>query len=93
MRKHRAKLFLALLILLFFVVAYNKLVKEKLTIKQMTNHSDSLVNSVNPSQFKRAFNYLDSCDEANEGELVDDTSFRVRKDRLSKIVKIMNNED
>ena len=85
MRKHRAKLFLALLILLFFVVAYRLLNREKLTVKQMIDHTDSLVNSSDQPQFNKAFKYMDSCFEKNE-DLLDDTSFRVRYERLDNIV-------
>ena len=84
MRKYRAKLFLALLILSFFVVAYKMLNREKLTIKQMCDHSDSLVNRGQP-QFNKAYFYMDSCLNEND-ELKDDSSFRVRYERLIKIV-------
>jgi hypothetical protein len=85
MRKHRSKLFLALLILAFFVVAYILLSDEKLTVKQMTDHADSLVNNGNQPQFKKAFNFMDSCLNQDE-DLQDDSSFRVRYERLDKIV-------
>jgi hypothetical protein len=85
MRKHRAKLFLALLILLFFVVAYKLLNREKLTVKQMIDHTDLLVNSGDQPQFNKAFNYMDSCLNQNE-DLLDDSSFRLRHERLDKIV-------
>lgn len=85
MRKHRAKLFLALLIVSFFIVAYKLLNKEKQTVRQMIDHTDSLVNLSDQPQFNKAFNYMDSCLGQNE-DLLDDSSFRVRYERLDKIV-------
>jgi hypothetical protein len=85
MRKHRAKLFLALLILSFFVLAYKKLRTEPMTIKQMIDHTDSLVNNGDQPQFNKAFNYMDSCFNVDE-DLLDDSSFRVRYERLDNIV-------
>jgi hypothetical protein len=85
MRKHRAKLFLALLILSFFVVTYYLLRTETKTIKQMIDHTDSLVNDGVHPQFNKAFKYMDSCLNVDE-DLLDDSSFRVRYERLDKIV-------
>lgn len=85
MRKHRAKLFLGILILSFFVVTYVLLSKEKQTIDQMIEHTDSLVNNGDQPQFNKAFNYMDSCLNVDE-DLLDDSSFRVRYERLDNIV-------
>jgi len=85
MRKHRAKLFLALLILSFFVLAYKLLRTKPMTIKQMIDHTDSLVNNGDQPQFNKAFNYMDSCFNVDE-DLLDDSSFRVRYERLDNIV-------
>ena len=85
MRKYRSKLFLALLILSFFVLAYYLLRTETKTIKQMIDHTDSLVNDGDQPQFNKAFKYMDSCLNVDE-DLLDDSSFRVRYERLDKIV-------
>ena len=90
MRKARTYIFLGALTLVFLIGGYYLLSggSKENKVEVIIETTDSLVNKVNPSQFKKAYKYMDSCLVKND-ELTDNKEFKERYDRLKQINQIL----
>jgi hypothetical protein len=89
MRKYKSYIFLGIIIILYIGASYplsNEGGKEK--INGIIAKTDSLVRKIDPPEFQKAFQYMDSC-LIKDPKLYDNTSFHQKYDRLKTITKIL----